>query len=135
VDLATPPVVLNALHGSPAGTKHASDRRVSDVQLWQLRGRRLHGGVPFHGADRGSIDQVSEAARGRAARGLDELNSALKSILSNSRDGPFKVFQIHATMGLLAMYHRKFAEAADWFEPAVAESGDIGVPPWPARQL
>jgi FG-GAP-like repeat/ASPIC and UnbV len=80
-------------------------------------------------ADRGSIDQVREAARGRVARGLDELNSALKSIPANSPDGPFTVFQIHATMGLLAMYEGKFTEAAQWFETAVAESRDIGVPP------
>ena len=80
-------------------------------------------------ADRGSIDQVREAARGRVARGFDELNSALKSIPPNSGDGPFRVFQIHATMGLLAMYDGKFTEAAQWFETAVAESRDSGVPP------
>jgi hypothetical protein len=80
-------------------------------------------------ADRGSLEQVKIANRARVGRGLDELNSGLRSIPPNSSDRPFITFQIHATMGLLNMYDGKFAEAADRFETALAESSDIGVPP------
>ena len=80
-------------------------------------------------ADRGSLEQVRVAVRGRVRRGFDELDSKLRSIPPNSPDGPFMTFQIHATMGLLYMYDGKFAEAADLFETALAESTDLGVPP------
>jgi hypothetical protein len=80
-------------------------------------------------ADRGSLAQVKEAAQGRVRRGLDELNSALRSIPPDSPDRPFMTFQIHATMGLLSMYDGKFGEAAGWFDTALAESADNGVPP------
>jgi FG-GAP-like repeat/ASPIC and UnbV len=79
-------------------------------------------------ADRGSLMQLQEAVHGRVRRGFDELNSALRSISPDSRDGPIKTFQIHATMGLLCMYDGKFGEAAGWFETALAESENIGVP-------
>jgi hypothetical protein len=80
-------------------------------------------------ADRGSLAQVKEAALGRVRRGLDELNSALRSIPPDSPDRPFMTFQIHATMGLLSMYDGKFGEAAGWFDTALAESADNDVPP------
>ncbi|HEX3447232.1 MAG TPA: hypothetical protein VHS97_03210, partial [Isosphaeraceae bacterium] len=80
-------------------------------------------------ADRGSLAQVKEAAQGRVRRGLDELNSALRSIPPDSPDRPFMTFQIHATMGLLSMYDGKFGEAAGWFDTALAESADNDVPP------
>ena len=80
-------------------------------------------------ADRGSIEQVKAAAKGRVRSGLDELKSKLGSIPASSPDGRFMSFQIHATMGLLHMYDGKFEEAATWFEKALAESTDIDVPP------
>jgi hypothetical protein len=80
-------------------------------------------------ADRGSLAQVKEAVQGRVRRGLDELNSALRSMPPESPDHPFMTVQIHATMGLLSMYDGKFGEAAGWFETALAESTDSGAPP------
>jgi hypothetical protein len=80
-------------------------------------------------ADRGSLDQVRDAVRGRASRGIDELCSTLRSVAPDSAERPFVSFQIHATIALLLMYDGRFEEAATLTQLALDESTDAGVPP------
>jgi hypothetical protein len=80
-------------------------------------------------ADRGSLDQVKEAIKGRAARGIDNLSLRLRSIASDSPERAISSFQIHSTMAVLLMSDGKFEEAAASLERALAESTGTRVPP------
>ena len=79
-------------------------------------------------ADRGSLEQIKAAMKGRGRRGIDELRSKLSSIPPDSADGPFLAFQIQATLALLSMYEGSFDEAALWTEKALAGSTSTGMP-------
>jgi hypothetical protein len=80
-------------------------------------------------ADRGSLEQVRQAIKGRAQRGIDDLNAKLRSIPQNAPDRRLQTFQACATLSLLFMSEGRLDEAAVWAERAQAICTDSGLPP------
>ncbi len=76
-----------------------------------------------------SLDQVRDAVRRRARRGIEDLSSRFQSLTPGSPDHANKAFQIHSTMAVLKMYDGKFEEAASLTELAITDGADIGLPP------
>ncbi len=120
---------------APARTKRSNDRAPNEsFPLFSSSGFE-NAGYPtaarYTGAiaDRGSLPQVKAAIKGRAQRGIDELNKTLDSIPADSPDRPFLTFQIHATTALLLAYEGKFDDAAARTQLALEASAKIDVPP------
>jgi hypothetical protein len=78
--------------------------------------------------DRRSLEQVRQAVRGRAQRGLEGLIASLRSIAPDSPDRAMSRFQILGTMALLFMSSGRLEEAAASLEHALSEPDDPRVP-------
>jgi FG-GAP-like repeat/ASPIC and UnbV len=79
-------------------------------------------------ADGASLEQVREAVRSRARRGINELSSELRSVAADSPERAMMSFRVHATLAMLLIYEGKFQEAADLAQLALSESADLRVP-------
>ncbi|MDB5348988.1 MAG: hypothetical protein JWN86_235 [Planctomycetota bacterium] len=76
--------------------------------------------------DRSSLDQVRDAIRVRAKRGIAEQLEILRSTDSGSSEGRLRAFRSKVTIGYLHMYEGNFVEAASWVEKA--REGSAGLP-------
>jgi len=76
--------------------------------------------VIFTGAmqDPNSLEQVSTALSGRAARGVDYLRGVLAEVPRDVPEGPPQIVQLHLAIGGLFMYEGDFAAAEREFEAA-----------------
>ena len=77
-------------------------------------------------ADRSSLQEVRDAVRGRAQRGIAEQLAILRQTSTESPEGRMRAFQCRVVLGYLFMYEGQFDEAAVWIEQAKA--GADGVP-------
>jgi hypothetical protein len=118
---------------SPSGTPTEPGKAVFDMILetfedggYQTANRFM---APIR--DLGSLQELREAIRGRARRGLTALKTKYEQMRLDSpptRDQLVERISQQKSIGLLYMYEGKFLEAASWLEQALGTSQKLEAP-------
>ncbi len=85
--------------------------------------------APFH--DRGSLQELREAVRGRGRRGIAALRAQYDQLELDAPPTPAQIskkLSLEQSIGMVYTYEGKFLEAATWIEKALETSGAPEVP-------